>query len=75
VARLPRRSVFASADAPRACSGLAPGSSVCMAGPGTMRLRHRACGPNMPWYRIRLIRGRGVSAASFSRNSSGSKSR
>ncbi len=45
------------------------------AGSGTIWLRHRAWGARAPWYRIRLMRGRAVSAASFSSSSRGSKSR
>ena len=40
----------------------------------TTRSRHRARGANSPWQMSRLVSGRGVIAASRSKNSSGSKS-
>jgi hypothetical protein len=42
-------------------------------GEGTIKGRHFAAGPKIPWYLTRFALGAGTSAASFSMNSDASK--
>ena len=56
----------------------APGSrliSSATAGDGTICWRTLALGARTPWYRIKLSRGGGTSAANFSSSSNGDSSR